>query len=220
MSTVPSFQRARKPDEKAHRERAILEAAASLFDAEGLSGVSLNAVAHRAGTAKSNVYRYFESREAILLALLNEDQTACVAVVEERLAELRGRIDARAVARVFAQAIAAAPRFCVLQTALSTVLEQNISEQGIAAYKRNVLRLGVRLGNAVRAALPSLPQKAIGPFLRYVHAVIAGLYPLANPAPAVARVVLDPEFAIFRSDFAEDMEDMLTALLTSLCARD
>ena len=98
MSSVPSFQRARKPHEKAHRERAILEAAAALFEAEWLNGVSLNAVARRAGLAKSNLYRYFESREAILLALLGQDQAAWVASLEEGLARLTGRVDARAVA--------------------------------------------------------------------------------------------------------------------------
>src|SRR5262252_4183478 len=116
MSTALSFQRARKPDEKAHRQKAILDAAAALFETEGLNGVSLNAVARRAGIAKSNLYRYFESREAMFLALLNEDQMACVALVEEKLARLRGPIDARAVARVFAQVAVASPRFCVLQT--------------------------------------------------------------------------------------------------------
>jgi AcrR family transcriptional regulator len=218
MGSTPSFQRARKPDEKAHRQRAILEAAAALFDDEGLSGVSLNAVARRAGIAKSNLYRYFESREAILLALLNEDQNACVAALEERLARLSGKVSAQMVARAFAQTIADAHRFCSLQTALSTVLEQNISEEGIATYKRSVLRIGLRLSNALRAALPSFPAHATGPFLRHLHAIIAGLYPLAHPAPTVARALRDPQLAVFRSDFAEDMEVMLTAMLTSAAA--
>jgi AcrR family transcriptional regulator len=220
MPSVPSFQRARKPDEKVQRRKAILEAAAALFDSEGLNGVSLNAVARKSGIAKSNLYRYFESREAILLALLNEDQTAGVVALEERLGQLTGKVDAEAVARVFAQVLAAAPRFCALQTALSTVLEQNISEEGIALYKRNVLRVALRLGNAMRAALPSLPAHAIGPFLRYFHAAIAGLYPLANPSPAVARAIRDPELAVFRCDFAEDLEAMLAAMLKSLCVQN
>jgi AcrR family transcriptional regulator len=218
MSSPRSFQRARKPDERAHRQRAILEAAAALFEAEGLEGVTLNEVARRAGIAKSNVYRYFESREAILLALLSADQAGLVVTVEEKLARLAGNADTRAVARVFAQAAAASPRFCVLQTAVSSVLEQNISEEGIAAYKREVMRLGPRLGNALRAALPSLPAPATAAFIRYLHAVIAGLYPAANPSQAATRVLRDPQFAVLRFDFASDMETMLAALLAALCA--
>ena len=45
VSSHPTFQRARKPDEKAHRQRAILAAAAALFEAEGLAGVTLNGTA-------------------------------------------------------------------------------------------------------------------------------------------------------------------------------
>jgi AcrR family transcriptional regulator len=218
MSASPSFQRARKPDERAHREKTILDAATALFDAEGLNGVTLNAVARRARIAKSNLYRYFESREAILLALLSQDQAAIVGSVEEELARLPAKPEARAVARVFAQVGAAAPRFCILQTALSSVLEQNISEEGIARYKREVLRLGLRLGNALRAALPSLPPPAVGAFIRYLHVVIAGLHPAAHPAPAAVRVLRDPEFAVLRFDFANDMETMLAAMLTDLCS--
>jgi AcrR family transcriptional regulator len=214
----PAFQRARKPDEKAHRRQAILDAAAALFETEGLNGVSLNDVARRAGIAKSNLYRYFESREAIFLALLNEDQLACVAGVEEGLARLSGKVDARSVAGVFARTIAAAPRFCVLETAIATVLEQNISEEAVRDYKRGVMRLGLRLGNALRAALPLFPARATGPFLRYLHAGVAGLYPLANPAPAAARAMRDPELAVLHSDFAADLEALLAAVLTALCA--
>jgi AcrR family transcriptional regulator len=219
MTSAPSFLRARKPDEKAHRRSAILDAAAALFDAGGLDGVSLNAVARRVGIAKSNLYRYFESREAIFLALLNEDLTECVAGLEEGLAKVSSEAAVRAVARVLAETIVARPRFCALMTAVATVLEQNVSEEQIALHKRSTLRVGVRLGNALRAALPSLPASALGPLLRYLHAAIAGLYPLANPAPAALRALRDPALAVFRCDLAEDLEWMLTATLASLCAQ-
>lgn len=219
MTSPASFHRARKPDEKAHRRKAILDAAAELFDAEGLDGVSLNAVAREAGIAKSNLYRYFESREAIFLALLDEDMTECVAALEERLARLAGEVNAHEVARVLAQTLVAAPRFCALETAVTTVLEQNISEELATLHKRSVLRAGYRLGNALRAALPSLPAPAVGPLLRYMHASIAGLYPVAHPAPAAARALRDPQLAALRSDFAEDLEAMLAAVLTFLCVQ-
>jgi hypothetical protein len=59
---------------------------------------------------------------------------------------------------------------------------------------------------------------SLAAFLRYLHAVIAGLYPLAHPAPAAARALRDPQFAGLRCDFAKDMEVMLAAVLASLCA--
>jgi AcrR family transcriptional regulator len=218
MNVRPSFLRARQPDQKAIRRNAILEAAAALFVAEGLDAVSLNEVARKAGIAKSNVYRYFESREAIFLALKNDDMEVCVAEIEERLARLSGKADVHKVARVRTQTIVAAPRFCALESAVTAVFEQNASEELIANHKRTVLRLGTRLGNAMRAALPSLPAAAVGPLLKYLHAAVAGLYPLAFPPPAVARALQDPQLAPLRCDFAEDLESVLVALLNSLCS--
>ncbi len=65
MTDDLTFQRARKPEEQQLRRAAILAAAAELFDAEGAQGAGLNAIAARAGFTKSNVYRYFESREEV-----------------------------------------------------------------------------------------------------------------------------------------------------------
>jgi hypothetical protein len=79
--------------------------------------------------------------------------------------------------------------------------------------------MGLRFGNALRATLPSLPPEAVGPLLRYVHAVVAGLYPLAYPAPAVKRAILRPELSVFQSDFQKDLEALLAAILTSLCVK-
>ncbi|HEU0222902.1 MAG TPA: helix-turn-helix domain-containing protein, partial [Paracoccaceae bacterium] len=67
------FQRARSPEQKAHRRRAILEAAAALLAEGGIEATTLAAIAERAGLVKSNLYRYFESREEILMWLFVED---------------------------------------------------------------------------------------------------------------------------------------------------
>jgi AcrR family transcriptional regulator len=216
MSTS-AFQRARKPDEKAHRQKAILEAAASLFETKGLDAVSLNAVADRAGVVKSNVYRYFESREAIFMSLLLEDLVSWVTAVEETFSQLPPRSDIKTVARALAGTMVAARRLCTLMAALSSVLEQNVSEEGVIGFKRAVLRVAVRFGNVMRSALPSMPASAVGPLLRFTHAIVAGLYPIAHPAPAVARAISQPDLVVFRSDFQKDLERMLGAVLTSLC---
>lgn len=217
MSTTRSFQRARKPNEKAFRQKAILDAAAALFDANGLEGVSLNGVARHVGIAKSNLYRYFESREAIFLAVLVEDWTEWVSSLEVALSRLSSAGDVKTVARVLSQNIAESRRLCALIAALSTVLERNVSEESALGFKRTMLRIGVRFGNALRVALPSLPADAIEPLLRYLHAIVAGLYPIAHPPLAVARALEHPELESFRSDFQKDLEVLLDALLTSLC---
>src|SRR5260370_29307804 len=64
------FQRARSEEQREARRRAILGAAAAMLAEMPAAEVPLNELSRRAGLAKSNVPRYFESRDAVLLELL------------------------------------------------------------------------------------------------------------------------------------------------------
>jgi AcrR family transcriptional regulator len=64
-----TLQRARSDEQREVRRRAILDAAAAMLDEMRWRRVSLNELSRRVGLAKSNVLRYFESREAVLFEL-------------------------------------------------------------------------------------------------------------------------------------------------------
>lgn len=68
---MTAFQCARSPEQREIRRRTILETSAEMLSEHSVSEVSLNELSRRVGLAKSNVLRYFESREAVLLELLN-----------------------------------------------------------------------------------------------------------------------------------------------------
>src|ERR1700737_3607224 len=65
------FQRARREEQREAPRQAILGAAAAMLAEMPVAEVSLNELSRRVGLAKSNVLRYFESREAVLLELLD-----------------------------------------------------------------------------------------------------------------------------------------------------
>lgn len=62
-----NWQRARTEEKKNERKAAICSAAFELFREHGYDAVSLNGIAAKAGFTKSNMYRYFTSREEIFL---------------------------------------------------------------------------------------------------------------------------------------------------------
>src|SRR3954468_8351820 len=74
MSTA--FQRARRPEQIAARRAAILSAAADMLSERRVADISLRELAERVGLAKSNVLRYFDSREAIFLEVLDRTWNA------------------------------------------------------------------------------------------------------------------------------------------------
>ncbi|HEY4701584.1 MAG TPA: helix-turn-helix domain-containing protein, partial [Streptosporangiaceae bacterium] len=67
------FQRARSAEQREVRRRAILDTAAAMLAEMTVAEVTLNELSRRVGLAKSNVLRYFESREAVLLDLLGSE---------------------------------------------------------------------------------------------------------------------------------------------------
>ena len=210
------FQRARAPAEKQARREAILAAAADLFDEEGLAGVSLNGIAREVGLAKSNLYRYFESREEIFLHLLQADQQAWIAEVERALAPLAGSGRPQAVATALAESLAARPRLCSLMASVTSVLERNLSADAVLAYKSSTLTWVLRLANALQVALPGLTPDDTFVVLRTLYSLVAGLWPAANPPPAVAEALerlAMPEMCV---EFERDVAACLAATLVGL----
>lgn len=211
------FQRARKPEERELRREAILAAAAELFDAEGQQGAGLNAIAAKAGFTKSNVYRYFESREEVLLSLLLRELEAFVPKIETRLADLTpGDIDG--IARVSAETFVAHPRLSLLISIVASVLEQNVSEAAILEHKRGISGIYARIGRAIHSRMPGTTLEDCAWVGAMTGTLVAGLWPTVFSAPAAARVMAMPEFQHLRPDANRDIRRAMKALLASITA--
>ena len=66
------------------RMRAIVDAAVSLAERGGFDAVRLRDVAEASGVALGTLYKYFRSKEEILLFAVNEDMQRLEAVMRER----------------------------------------------------------------------------------------------------------------------------------------
>lgn len=65
--------------ERRDRREAILEAALELFSERGFHGAAVPAVAERARVGAGTIYRYFESKEALVNALYQREKQRLVA---------------------------------------------------------------------------------------------------------------------------------------------
>jgi AcrR family transcriptional regulator len=212
--TLP-FQRARKPEEREIRREAILAAAAGLFDAEGAQGTGLNAIAARAGFTKSNVYRYFESREEVLLNLFLAELEQLCPDLERRFSGIApGDLDA--IAAAIATAFIARPRLASLSAIVSTTLEQNISEQAVITLKRGMGTLLQRAATLLHARLPGSTPEDCAWLVAMVGTIVAGMWPAANPSPTARRVLAMPEFSHLKPSIERDLERATRALLASI----
>jgi AcrR family transcriptional regulator len=72
----------------AEKRARIIEAAESVFQAEGLEGASLRSIAAKAGYTPAALYFHFDSKEALYAALLHAALARCQAAVEGAIGDL------------------------------------------------------------------------------------------------------------------------------------
>ncbi len=115
----------------AARRAAIMAVARTMLAEKNVGDISLRELSDRVGLAKSNVLRYFDSREAIFLEVLDEEFTAWLSDIDGRLGRPRARKTGYAneirVATVIADSLVERPLLCELVGSMAGVLERNIS---------------------------------------------------------------------------------------------
>jgi AcrR family transcriptional regulator len=217
------FQRARSEEQREARRQAILAAAAAMLTEMPVADVTLNELSRRSGLAKSNVLRYFESREAVLLELLDAAWQDWLGRLDEVLTAAAGSGPAgrgRQLAETMATSLAARPMFCDLLSAQAAVLERNVSPQVAAQYKRASMAGIDALGRLVLRYLPELGAPDAGRLAGAAVLMTAALWPHANPSAAMlAAYEADPELAALRLDFAATLSEVLEVLAAGLLAR-
>jgi AcrR family transcriptional regulator len=163
--------------------------------------------------AKSNVLRYFESRESVLLELCTEALTDWVSDLEPRLAEAVDPADpasARAdrIAAVIAGSLAERPVLCDLMSAQASVLEHNISTDTVLRYKRNAIANVNRLAGLVAGHLPELGAENAAKFTALAALLATSTWTHAQAPPAViAAYESDATLAPYRLEFESTLRN-------------
>ncbi|MEV0406485.1 TetR family transcriptional regulator [Actinoallomurus sp. NPDC050550] len=221
---MTTFKRARSEEQREIRRRVILDTTAAMLDQMAVNEVTLNELSRRVGLAKSNVLRYFESREAILLELLDQAWKQWIDRLSERLAadvDPQGTPRRRGdqIAAALTRSLAPERVFCDLLSAQAGVLEHNVSVEIVARYKRATLDNITAMTELVRRHLPELGDQA---FMACGAAIvlIGALWVQTCPSDSMlAAYEADPDLAALRLDFATALEEVLATQITGALAR-
>lgn len=223
-ASSPEFQRARSEQQREVRRQAILRVAAEMIAEMPVAAISLNELSRRVGLAKSNVLRYFESREAVLLELLD---TAWRDWLARLATDLPTRVDRAApvstryeqIADTLATSFVGDRLFCELISVSAAVLERNISPEVARRYKLAALANTGALADLVHDELVELSRAGSLNFAAATLAATTALWPLAQPSDAMLDVYEDPAMAAMRLDFGTAMREMLATLLAGCLVR-
>jgi AcrR family transcriptional regulator len=225
MANVAVFQRARSEEQREERRRAILGAATAMLAEMPVAQVTLNELSRRAGLAKSNVLRYFESREAVLLELLDSAWQDWLAQLEK---DLEAAVDAAAplpersdqLAAGLASSLASRPMLCDLISAQAAVLERNVSPQVAAHYKRGSIAGIAALGRLTRQCIPELGEDDAFRLAGAIVMMTGALWPHTQPSAALlAAYEADPALAALRLDFTTTIREVIRVMIAGTLAR-
>ncbi|MFC7400765.1 TetR/AcrR family transcriptional regulator [Citricoccus sp. GCM10030269] len=220
-----TFQRARTVEQRERRRRSILDAAAQMLTEMPVAELSLNELSRRVGLAKSNVLRYFVSREAVLLSLLVQETDAFVGALTERLAEPADRRRSpvkrgESLAQVVAQDLAQRPLLCELTSVQASVLERNISTEVAYQFKHSTLEHLGRFAGLVHRQLPELDEEACEELVGHLSLQIGAVWAMSRPSPALATAYREhPELARHAMDFTGTLQRLMGDLVAGSLVR-
>jgi len=203
-TATAAARRGRPRSEKARL--AILDAAADLLLTRGLSAVSMDAVAERAGVSKATIYRWWHTKEALALDALYNEWSA-VRLPARDTGSLRGDLLSLlrpwvrlAASRPYGRVIAALVTEAQTDPAFAAEYRARFVEprraQAAAVLRRAIERGEIPADTKIEVALDLI----YGPFYHrllqghaplndrfvqdVVDAVLAGIMPGATPAGA------------------------------------
>lgn len=217
-----TFQRARSDEQREQRRCAILGTAADMLVEMPVAQLSLNELSRRVGLAKSNVLRYFESREAVLLELLSRELQAWVDALDlSALGPGASLIEsATAVASEIAATLGRRPVLCDLISAQAAVLERNISTPVALAHKRAVNVSVGTLSDRLAERLSELDSRDLYQLIATTILMTSAAWPQSQPTEALqAAYAQDPAIGAHRMEFVQFIEETVMLTIVGLQAR-
>jgi AcrR family transcriptional regulator len=221
---MATFQRARSAKQREVRRAAILATATQMLTEMPSAAISLNELSRRARMAKSNVLRYFESREAVLLEICNAETDSWVSALVDTLdagldpsASVGHRVDRLIDAVV--DSLANRPVLCDLISTQASALEHNVSVTAVLEFKRLNIASIERLAGGMLRCVPELGADGVARFTALAAMLTSSVWTHANPPAAVqAAYDADPALAAYRTKFAPMLHESLHTVAAGLLA--
>jgi AcrR family transcriptional regulator len=213
------MRRAYRPEEKAVRRQTILAGALELLRLTPYPDLRMTDLAQRLGLGKGTLYLYFPTKEALFLAVLQEEMGIWFQRAALRLQGLPAASVPEAVAEVLVRELLDRPLLPGLQALLHGVLERNIPPAEARAFARflqeGVERVGFRLERVLTGLEPGQgPQ-----YLTRFHGLVIASHLMARRSPAVQAILQEPGMALFDFRFEHNLRSTALDLLLGMLAR-
>ena len=170
--------RARSDEQIEQRINEIVDATARLYEDNRFEDITFAMIAKEANFTRSNLYRYFQTKEDIFLELLKHDIESWRNDILENFAN--GNPSLHEVAETSVGLILKHQRMVKLFTLLFTLLEPNASLEALTAFKKKITEEIGLVAQLLHANLPFASVETAAEFLSAQSYLAIGAFPMMN----------------------------------------
>jgi AcrR family transcriptional regulator len=203
--------RARSNKQIEQRINEITKATARLYEGHRFEEITFAMIAREADFTRSNLYRYFATREDIFLELLKFDITEWRKEILEILPD--GFIDLENFSITWVDLLQKHQRMIKLFTILYTQLEQNSSLEALTEFKQKLLEELTLVAEFLFGKLPFLSIESATEFLYTQSFLAIGTYPMleltSKQKQAMETVGMDTNPEYFKAIFTKSIHSLL-----------
>ena len=174
-------------------------------------------IAKEAGFTRSNIYKYFSSKEEIFLEFLKHD----IILWWKDLVKTCRRSKTPSVetfAAMWVMILSRYKRLLDLLSIMHSYLEKNVSEQSLVSFKIRAIDELKVLSDFLCKTFPGLSREKAVEFLELQLASAIGLYQITNLSELQRKVLEYPKFRHLKVNFKRYLQKTVECLLHGLMA--
>ena len=211
-----AWQRATTDKQKESRKNDIYKATLSLFKEHGYENVSFNRIAKEASFTKSNMYRYFKSKEDIFLSIFGEMFKTWQMHYISELKKLNVNESYVVFAQTWVDSYLKYPNFLDLIPLLFISLEKNSSYNQLITFKAMSEELIFQVSLEVGRIYPSLGPDRACKLINSSFATTSNFWASNSQNETLKKVYEQDEFKFLKPNFKEDLSSSIEIFLRGL----
>ena len=215
MDPESTWQRARRPDQISQRISTILNAAGEIFSEMPYENVTMERIAERADFTRSNLYRYFKTREEIFLTLFQSDVENWIHFICASFDE-SSPLPIDSFVATWTDILLRQQRLLRLSPLLALSLEKNVTENAYRAFKTSLKDMVLRVQPVLKKTITELGEEAFGDFLLFNLALVAGAWPMSQYSEMQRSVLSEPDLSWMKMDFKDLLQKSIVAYLRGI----
>ncbi|OUS36749.1 TetR family transcriptional regulator ['Osedax' symbiont bacterium Rs2_46_30_T18] len=213
-----NWQRARTDEKKSERKEAIFKAAFALFKKNGYDKVSFNGIAVEAGFTKSNMYRYFSSKEEIFLNVFADLFEKWFEDCSNQLQKLEQNETIEHFAKTWVMTLMSHPKFLDLTPLLFLSLEKNSSFEQLLAFKTQAKYLLYKISIEIGRIYPDIQGENAFKFLTLSYAATANYWAASTQSEPLKKIYQLDEFTELKPNFEKDLTTSVEIIIRGIKA--